>query len=211
MNKGPLLFLGLFAALAVSWAVLVPVAQRQFGETPPYYDDTEGAPFPYQPAGLVVRGQAVYQDLGCAACHTQQVRRPDLGTDYARGWGERQSVARDYLYQARPQLGQNRIGPDLANFGDRAAKATPPVTAAMLYGLLRQGPPGMPAYPFLFATRPVDGPRALQALPGPAPAGRQIVPTRRAEELVAYLLSLRQEYTYPEALPLAPPPEVPSP
>ena len=33
------------------------------------------------------------------------------------------------------------------------------------------------------------------------PAGMQIVPTRRAEELVAYLLNLKDTYEYPEARP----------
>ena len=39
--------------------------------------------------------------------------------DQARGWGERQSVARDYIFQIRPQLGSSRIGPDLTNLGAR--------------------------------------------------------------------------------------------
>ena len=39
--------------------------------------------------GIAARGQLVYADLGCAQCHTQQVRRPDFGSDQERGWGER--------------------------------------------------------------------------------------------------------------------------
>ena len=41
------------------------------------------------------------------------------GPDIARGWGTRQSVAEDYLYDYPVQLGSLRVGPDLANIGVR--------------------------------------------------------------------------------------------
>jgi hypothetical protein len=40
-----------------------------------------------------------------------------VGTDIARGWGKRRSVAADYVYDATVQLGTRRAGPDLANTG----------------------------------------------------------------------------------------------
>jgi cytochrome c oxidase cbb3-type subunit 2 len=144
----------------------------------------------------------VYRDLNCASCHTQQVRRPDFGSDQDRGWGERQSVARDYIYQPWPQLGQSRMGPDLTNLQSR--KPTAPDTEDLME-LLYTGQGTMPAYRFLFQSRRIVGQvsgnaLALTGLLRPPP-GWEVVPTPRAEALVAYLLSLNTTYDYPEAKP----------
>jgi cytochrome c oxidase cbb3-type subunit 2 len=202
MKNSPLFFIVLFGALALSFSALVLGSLRQFGQLDAYFDAGEGAAFPARPPGLAARGMLVYRDLGCAACHTQQVRRPGFGADQERGWGDRQSVARDYIYQTRVQLGQTRIGPDLANFGDRAAKAG--TDQGKLYRDLYAGQGGMPAYPFLFEPRRVVGQPAKQALPVRSRPGFEVVPTRRAEALAAYLLSLNAGFTYPEAQPLVP-------
>ena len=42
------------------------------------------------------------------------------GSDIARGWGMRQSVAEDFLHDQPVQLGSLRAGPDLSNIGARA-------------------------------------------------------------------------------------------
>src|SRR5688572_19725963 len=110
MKNGPLLVVGLFTALTASWAGIVLSTNAQLGGLTPYYDDAEGNSFPQQASGIAAQGEQVYVSLGCASCHTQQVRRPDFGSDQARGWGERQSVARDYIFQTRPQLGSLRQG-----------------------------------------------------------------------------------------------------
>lgn len=193
-------FLGLFFALVLSWAGIVFGAHAQLSRLAPYFDENEGKAFPERMPGIAARGQLVYQDLGCAACHTQQVRRPDFGSDKARGWGERQSVARDYVSQSNVQLGSSRIGPDLANFGARPAA----VDAQRLTRYLYDQHGGMPSYRFLFETRKITGERSAQALPVAVPAGREVVPTPRAEALVAYLQSLSNVYEYPEARPVAP-------
>lgn len=204
MKNGPLFFLGLFAAVAVTWGGIVLGSHAQLGSLTPYFDENENQSFPLRSGGLAARGQMVYADLGCAACHTQQVRRPDFGADQARGWGERQSVARDYIHQARPQLGAMRFGPDLANL---AGRKTPP-TADALASLLYAGSATHPAYPFLFETRPIAGESSSKALrlAGPlAPLpGQEVVPTERGQSLIAYLQSLNQAYAYPEARPVAP-------
>lgn len=202
MKNGPLFFFGLFFALAISWAGLALGTQAQLGGLAPHYDDTEGKAFPERASGIAVQGQQVYQSLGCAACHTQQVRRQDFGSDKARGWGDRQSVARDYVYQARPQLGTMRIGPDLANFGARAEKAG--LSDAQLLASLYNGGPGMPSYRFLFDVRKIVGEPSDSALQGVAPAGYELVPTAEAEALVAYVQSLKQSYEFSEARPFEP-------
>jgi len=202
MKNGPLFILGLFFALALSWAGLALGTHAQLGDLQPYYDDLEGKAFPQRAPGIASRGQLVYQDLGCMSCHTQQVRRPSYGADEARGWGSRQSVARDYVHQNRPLLGQNRLGPDLANFGKRAEAAG--TTKIDLLVDLYNGSQGMPAYRFLFEEREIVGQTSGNALHGVAPDGYELVPTEHAETLVAYLLSLKQIYEYPEARPYAP-------
>ena len=198
MKNGPVLFLGLLAAIGISFGGLVLGSHEQLGRLAPYYDDNESGSFPQHTSGLAARGQLVYADLGCAACHTQQVRRPDYGSDQARGWGTRQSVARDYIYQARPQLGASRLGPDLTNLATR--KPTAP-TDASLTAFLYNGSSTHPSYKFLFESRPISGELSAQALK--VSGGLQLVATERAQTLVAYLLSLNTSYDYPEARPVA--------
>lgn len=200
MKNGPVFFIGLFGAMALSWGGIM-MANSQLGMLAPHFDENEGKSFPERASGIAARGQFVYVDLGCAACHTQQVRRPDFGTDQLRGWGERQSFARDYIHQTHVQLGESRVGPDLANLAGRK----PPPDAEDLTNLLYAGRPldpqskrQHPTYKFLFETREIVGQRSATALKvtNLAP-GWQVVPSERAQTLIAYLLSLNSGYDYP--------------
>ena len=202
MKNGTLFFFGLFASLTVSFAVVL-LANHQLGALTPYYDDGEGKAFPDRMPGVAARGQLVYRDLGCASCHTQQVRRPGFGADQTRGWGERQSVARDYIFQPFPQLGTMRIGPDLTNSAGRKPSA---LDAEDLMNLLYAGQGAMPAHAFLFNQVKVTGEvsaKALKLTGSAAPAdGYAVVPSEQAQTLVAYLLSLNTVYDYPESRPV---------
>ena len=206
MKNAPLFLLGLMLALVVSFGGIVLGSHGQIGHQTGYFDDADGQSYPQRRAGLASRGEMVYADLGCAACHTQQVRRPGFGSDQERGWGERQSVSRDYVHQARPQLGASRLGPDLTNL---AARKPNSYSADGLYRLLFYGAGTHPAYRFLFDERKIVGersPLALQLTDSNAPAaGFEIVPTERAQTLVAYLQSLNNAYDYPESKPIAEP------
>ena len=202
MKNGFFLFVGLFAAIGLSWAGIVLGSYAQLGALAPYYDDSEAQTFPQRLPGIGAKGQLVYRDLNSASCHTQQVRRPDFGSDQARGWGERQSVARDYIYQPWVQLGQSRIGPDLTNLQSRKPSAP---DEEDLMEMLYAGQGAMPAYRFLFRDRLIVGQASDHALAltgalRPRP-GHEIVPTSRAIALVAYLQSLNTTYDYPEAKP----------
>ena len=205
MRNGLLFFIGLFCAVLLSWAGIVLSSHAQLGKLAPYFDESEGKSFPLRHSGVAAQGQMVYADLNCAACHTQQVRRPDFGSDKARGWGDHQSVARDYIYETRVQLGESRLGPDLANLGVRKT----PYDAEDLMKLLYSGVGTMPSYKFLFEQRLLAGRQpsahALK-LCGElaAPEGFEIVPSGRAHALVAYLMSLNHAYEYPEARPVEP-------
>ena len=201
MNRFSLIFLGIFVIAALSWSSLVFSNQRAYGAITAHYDENEGKAFQQPIPGLAQRGKLVYQDLGCVACHTQQVRRPGFGSDQERGWGERQSVARDYLYEDRVLLGAMRLGPDLRNVGARQTEA-----AWYLQHLydpkLVNADSTKPAYTFLFETRLIVGQPSSEALALPAShaaaAGYEVVPTDRALALAAYLANLKDAYAYPE-------------
>jgi cytochrome c oxidase cbb3-type subunit 2 len=208
MKSNCLFILGLVSALAISWGAIVLGSNAQLSRLAPFYDENDATTYPQWMPGDAAQGQLVYRDLGCYTCHTQQVRRPGFGSDQDRGWGDRQSVARDYIYQPFPQLGWSRTGPDLTNLADRKPSAP---DAEDLLHLLYAGSGGMPSYRFLFEKRQVGigaqpSDKALKLTGALEPeSGWEIVPTPRAGALVAYLLSLKTAYTYPEAIPYTPP------
>ena len=124
------------------------------------------------------------------------------GADIARGWGVRQSVAVDYLYDQPVQLGDLRVGPDLANIGVRAPDAN--WQLAHLYAPKSVVPDStMPSFKFLFEVRPVDAMPSPDALNLPkefaAAAGFEIVPKPEAKQLAVYLLSLKANVPLYEA------------
>jgi cytochrome c oxidase cbb3-type subunit 2 len=208
MKNGLTLFLGVFATLALSWACLLLAAHKQLGSLPQFKDPVDETLHPQPVSGLASQGRLVYQDLGCVTCHTQQVRHEGFGHDVgekSRKWGERASYARDYIGDTVVLLGQSRLGPDLRNVGLRQPDAE------HLYKLLyapeakvggQALAPGMPAHKFLFEQRALAGKqpsyKAVKLPAGFGPGeGYEIVPTARAEALVAYLMSLKDTYDYP--------------
>jgi cytochrome c oxidase cbb3-type subunit 2 len=201
MNRAPLLFLGFFFTVAFSWTGIILSNQISYGKLQPIVDETENKSYPQQLPGLAAQGKLVYQDLGCIYCHTQQVRRPGYGSDDKRGWGDRQSVARDYIREGRVLLGTMRTGPDLRNIGARQASRDWQLLHLYDPQITSKGS-NMPRFDFLFETRKIIGEPSPRALKLPAPytpaAGYEVVPTQRAEALLAYLLSLKDTYEYPE-------------
>lgn len=213
MTRAPYLYLGIFSLAALSWTGLVLSNQISYGNIAPHVDDIENKAHPLPLSGVAAQGKAIYQDLGCAACHTQQVRRSEISSDIARGWANpqmdspRPSFVRDYLREGRVQIGSMRIGPDLRNVAARKPDGERTYDAAWHYRHLydpQLTSPGsvMPPYRFLFEERKVAGQPSPQALRLPAPYGAkpgyEIVPTHRAEVLVAYLLSLKDTYAFPD-------------
>ncbi|MBE2214982.1 MAG: cbb3-type cytochrome c oxidase subunit II [Opitutaceae bacterium] len=210
MNNGPLLFLGIFFTIAFSWSGIVLtnlVQQTEAGATQPLFDKDTEKVVPAPMTGDAKQGQQVYAELGCVYCHSQQVRNSlsrDGGTsvDVERNYGRRPNVARDYIQDGRIFLGTMRTGPDLRNVGQRL----PSVDWHMqhLYNpQITSKDSIMPPFPFLFEEREIVGepsPKALRLTGDWAPPpGYEVVPTARAEALVAYLLSLRTDYDLPEA------------
>ncbi len=110
------LLAGIFLAVAFPFGTLVVSSQMQLGPLGRAPAEEGGPLFPSREPGLAIQGRAVYVSLGCVSCHTQQVRPAGQGSDIARGYGVRASVARDYVLQKPVLLGERRIGPDLANY-----------------------------------------------------------------------------------------------
>lgn len=187
---------GAVLTLALATAAMIVAPFLQLKDMPP-------------PAGLApyteqeLRGREVYIANGCIACHTQQPSTIGAGrADAARGWG-RPSVAADYFYDRPTLLGTMRTGPDLFNIGDRIPSED--WHHVHLYQPRAYVPDStMPAYPFLYDTM-VD----VEVAPGqytvPVPEsharpGHQVVPTREAVDLVAYLKAMTRQYDVTDAL-----------
>jgi cytochrome c oxidase cbb3-type subunit 2 len=118
------------------------------------------------------------------------------GSDIARGWGRRHSVAEDFLFDSPVQLGSIRIGPDLADVGARL----PDANWHLLHLYAPQGVvkgSAMPPFRYLFQVRKIGTVPSRDALNLPKdfapPAGYEVVPTAQAQELAAYLLSLHAD------------------
>lgn len=162
--------------------------------------NTQGEPvYPLFRGGSALRGKRIYEANGCVQCHTQQVRRPEYGADIAKGYGKRHSVARDYIHDSPVLLGRLRIGPDLANVGDRKDKS-------QLHKHIYRPASGssMPGYPYLYKVRKIRGGISDNAIDfatgeyGAPQAGFEVIPTEGANDLVSYLSSLKQDYELPE-------------
>jgi len=180
-----------------------PVYTDPNTERPVHGRNQAGEPlFPSALSGSAQRGERVYEELGCLYCHSQQVRRLGFGSDIERGWGKRQSVARDYIFRGRVMLGTMRTGPDLANVGLRYSRLW---QFQHLYSPQSVNDWSiMPSFAYLFEVREVGmkGPStdAIEPLDSwKIPPGHEVVPTQRAKDLVAYLMALDQNYELPEA------------
>ena len=80
MNQGPLIFLGVFFALALSWFGMIFQPQLQLGRAQQSTNLVNTAElYPQGRPGQAKRGLEVYRSLGCAACHSQQVRESGRG------------------------------------------------------------------------------------------------------------------------------------
>jgi cytochrome c oxidase cbb3-type subunit 2 len=230
MKSLPLIFLGVFFTLAFSWTGIVLSSYLQLGDLEPSTTtlvDREGNRIPgvYIPpkedsdplvvgqvmegetlypnayVGSAQRGMKVYGDLGCYYCHSQQVRREGFGSDFERGWGNRQSVARDYIFQERVMLGTMRTGPDLTNVGTRYSELWQHQHLYMPQSINDWSI--MPPFAFLYSVQPISergpSPDAITPLDSwEIPEGYEVVPSQRAKDLVAYMMALNQNYELPE-------------
>jgi cytochrome c oxidase cbb3-type subunit 2 len=196
-----------FLTLAFAWLAFFVGAKNQYGDLEPtsqYLEENKSIPkgadlFPKSMPGVAQLGAKEYLSLGCVTCHTQQVRTIDSGFDVERGWGQRPSVPRDYILQKEVLLGHNRVGPDLANIGLRG------YTREWLHKhlfnpqILAEGSICQPS-PFLYD---VSNENSIGAINADNKADDNastffIKPSLRANRIVSYLESLKQDYELPE-------------
>lgn len=201
MNRGPFIFLGVFLFLSLTWTFVINKSIQQTGSLSPAYDEEQGGVLPRGIVGAAAQGKLLYQELGCIACHTQQVRVA-TGSDIDRGWGARQSVARDYIDDQPALIGTIRLGPDLTNVGQRRPDDQWHLLHFYNPQITSKGT-NMPAFPFLFEVREIVGEASDRGLDLPeefaVAEGYEVVPTRKAEALVAYMKSLKTDYDLEEA------------
>ncbi len=203
-SRGFRLFLVASVTLGSSWYAFLVAPFQQVGHEQPSVAEATGEIYPTAPPGQVKRGEEVYRSNGCVYCHTQQVR--GTGGDIPR-WGQRRTVARDYLYQSPVQLGSQRKGPDLSNVGARRTSEAWHLRHLYAPEWMVEGST-MPPYRYLFEIRKVVGDGSPDALNLTAlglkeqvsPNGRyELVPTEDAKALVDYLLHLKAEVPLFEA------------
>jgi len=204
MKTLPLLLLGIFLTIAFSFTGIILSGQLQIGNLKPVAMEEGEDPYPREPVGIAQQGKKIYIAMGCIYCHSQQVRRKGFGADHDRGWGDRQTVARDYIYQKRVLLGTMRTGPDLFNVGQRLSVDDWHYLHLYDPRLTSKGSV-MPPFRFLFKKQKINGKRSSDALKfppdykGTPEEGYEIVPTERCRLLVAYLLNMKLDYELPES------------
>jgi cytochrome c oxidase cbb3-type subunit 2 len=204
MNHGSLVFLGILATLSASWLGLVAYPARQLAALQPHVSTNDVGlvvRYPARPPGEAAQGRDLYVSLGCVSCHSQQVRPESGGSDLARGWGRRRTVARDYVYQVPVQLGETRLGPDLANYGERLGTNSFPLVRLYNPRLVVTNSTCV-ALPFFFRKHEIRGVGSSEAIPikgSPLGANFELLPKAEALQLAAYLQSLSTSVDLPEA------------
>ena len=127
--------------------------------------------------------------------------------DIQNNWARRQSVSRDFLFDAHAMPGVMRIGPDLSNVGNRLMDDN--AAYAHIYNAQSTGKSShMPPYRYLFHRKEIS---ADEALPSAAitvvnngekqsvEPGYAVTPAAKAKALLAFLKSLRTDSALPEA------------
>jgi cytochrome c oxidase cbb3-type subunit 2 len=218
MKHFPVLLFGIFIILVSSFLGLISTSLNQLGNLKQSTESlelndagelilVEGDPlYPMKLSGLSEQGRMEYIQLGCISCHSQQVRREELGKDLERDFGQRVSVPRDYIMQSKVLLGYSRLGPDLSNVGARIKDFN--WHLLHLYNPQLTSPGSlMPPFPFLFEAVEISETTATDSAlvfpegnPYTPKEGIAIIPTKRAIALVEYLLNLDIYYSLPEAL-----------
>ena len=193
----------IFLTLAFAWLAFVVGAKNQYGDLEPTAESLEedgsipidAELYPKSMPGIAQQGAKDYLSLGCVTCHTQQVRSEESGFDVERGWGKRPSVPRDYILQNEVLLGHNRVGPDLANIGLREYSTEWLHQHLFMPQTLVDGSICQPS-PLLYDVSEEPSEGYIESK-----SDDKIIfikPSFRANRLVAYLESLKQDYELPE-------------
>src|SRR5207302_5230502 len=172
------------------------------GALNPQTDEEGTDAYPTPKSGMADRGRQIYAANGCIYCHSQQIRPDydsadidrvrDAGPSPGPKWAERRSAPRDYIFDRPVVLGQERMGPDVANIGKAApaeeekpaaappanapanssapAQSPPPNASAPKPGTSGGPPPAAPATSPAPPAGSPPAPPAVAANPAPAPS-----------------------------------------
>ena len=190
------LVLGVFGTFAFSWVGLTVIPNLQIGALNPQMDEEGTDIYPAPKSGMADRGRRIYAANGCIYCHSQQIRPGyayadvdrvrDAGPSPRPKWAERRSAPRDYIFDRPVVLGQERMGPDLADIGkagpteEEKPAAAPAANAPANSPATAQSPPanagsgkpaagGSPPAPATSAAAPAPA-QSAAANPSPAPS-----------------------------------------
>jgi cbb3-type cytochrome oxidase cytochrome c subunit len=163
------LFIGLFGTFTFSWVGLTVIPNMQIGALNPQMDEEQTDIYPMPQSGMVQLGRQVYAANGCMYCHSRQLRPDYISSDLDRErdagpsprpkWGGRRSAPRDYVFDRPVLLGEERMGPDLADLAKAAPSAEESPAAP--------APAASPAAP---AQSPPSAANAASPKPGPGGA-----------------------------------------
>ena len=127
--------------------------------------------------------------------------------DRQNGVALRQSVSRDFLFDAHAMPGVMRIGPDLSNVGNRIMDDN--AAYAHIYNAQSTGKSShMPPYRYLFHRKEISEDEVLSSAAitvvndgeeQSVEPGYAVTPTVKAKALLAFLKSLRTDSALPEA------------
>jgi len=186
MKKAYIFVLGSTSTITLSIFLFVLVPRIQVSAI---NNESMSAQSPYTEREL--KGRKSYINNGCIYCHSQQVRDPVAGADKPFGWG-RASLPSDYIYDKPHLLGTMRTGPDLSNIGSRQPSRdwhhlhvyNPRILVDWSI---------MPGFPFMYSVaRAVESPQ-VGAIRIPGKTDQWLIPSEEAEDLVAYLMSLKRD------------------
>src|SRR5437868_2895946 len=175
------LFIGLFGTFAFSWIGLTVIPNLQIGALNPQMDEEGTDIYPAPKSGMADRGRQIYAANGCIYCHSQQIRPDYVSSDIDRvrdagpsprpKWAERRSAPRDYVFERPVALGQERMGPDVANIGKAAPTEEEKPAAAPAASAPANPPAAQPAPANAPPSKPgPPAPAASSAPAQPAPA-----------------------------------------
>lgn len=178
------LFLGLFGTFAFSWFGLTVVPNMQIGALNPQISaDDENDIYPMPQSGMVQHGREIYAANGCIYCHSRQLRADyassdldrerDAGSSPRPKWGSRRSAPRDYVFDRPLLLGEERMGPDLADLAKAAPNAEEGAAASPANAPAAAASPAAPAQSPATAAKgasPAPAPKPGAPAPSPAPA-----------------------------------------
>jgi cytochrome c oxidase cbb3-type subunit 2 len=219
---------GIVLTFGLAWVTMIAIPVANMGKRPPVkMSDAKDAPY-YQHfvSGRLLNGAEIYHNNGCANCHTQIVRPTHAGNDVLRKHPTppndsapfRETAVNDFDGEAFANIGRQRIGPDLSNFGIRAetyatkTKMSPEQWVIEHLNNPRNGnlhldAAGKPT-DMSWSNCPAQHQMFERVNPQAQPGGFTVTrndsevyqPAEDARTLTSYLLSLKRNETLPPAL-----------